>query len=570
MRYDPAVRPRALALVDALGKVFVAGQAAGRVFVVDIASGTVTTSIAVGAEPTAVVASPDGAWVYVVNHQSATVQQIDARGGVVVATATIAEHPWGASLRADGSLLYVSHLLLSPGVTMLGTSPFAVLGFTALPKEPPAPAQNKLLPNGEVRGEYTVVPRPGTGELWVPHMLLAIDTPQPSLDFQSTVFPAISVLAPGGGWLDTRLELRPSTVLTATGAFIDVVSGPHDVAFTPDGTLALMVDAQSEDVLVFDAASRFEVSLVRPVPSAFLEGVVVSADGVHAYLSGRSTHDVTVLSIAAGAGGPTVAVDGPAIECLAMDPMPPALRHGLRLFYSSNSAAFPLTQNFWVACASCHLEGGTDAVVWKFKQGPRDTPSNAGGPINTGFLFRQAVRNTVLDYDETIRVEQGGAYHRTDPNQIPDLQALADFTNYAIPFPRNPYLSPDGTLTPLQATGKVLFDRACGSSCHSGPFLTDSGQGNPMLDLSGSVKLHNIGTCVTSGQYQDQPSLDVEGHPRDACYFDTPTLRGIFATAPYLHDGSAATLDDVVRRLPASSGLPPADQAAIVAYLKTL
>jgi YVTN family beta-propeller protein len=569
-RFDPAVRPRALALVDSLHKIYVAAQAADRIFVVDTTSGVVTASIAVGAAPTAVVASKDGASVFVVSHQAATVQRIDTGTGRVVATATVSEHPWGASLRSDGSALYVSHLLLNPGLTIVDTTSLKVSGFVTLPKQPPDPSINKLLPNGEVRGEYAAVPRPDSGEIWVPHLLLAIDTPQPALDFQSTVFPTITVVAAGGSTVSARLLLRPNTVLTATGSFTDVVSGPHDVAFTPDGKIALVANSQSEDVLVFDASSQLEVGLVRPTPSALIEGVVVDASGTHAYLQGRATHNVTVLAITTGAQGPEVTVDGGAIECLMSDPMPPDMRRGFRLFYSSNSSMFPISQNFWVACASCHLEGESDAVVWKFVEGPRDTPSNAGGPINTGFLFRQAVRNSVIDYDETIRVEQGGSYHRTDAAQLPDLDAIARFVNYAVPFPSNPFRSPDGSLTAQQMLGKTLFEQQCSAHCHAGPYLTDSGKGNPMLDLSGLVVLHDIGTCVVSGPYPDQPATDIEGNPRTACQFDTPTLRGIFATPPYFHDGSAKTLDDAVRRIPAALGLSADDRAAIVAYLKTL
>ena len=83
-----------------------------------------------------------------------------------------------------------------------------------------------------------------------------------------------------------------------------------------------------------------------------------------------------------------------------IDPMPADLRAGFQIFYSANSAKRPVTQNFWMACAICHLEGQTDAVTWRFLQGPRDTPSNAGGPINTGFLLRQALKSTVMEYDQ--------------------------------------------------------------------------------------------------------------------------------------------------------------------------
>jgi YVTN family beta-propeller protein len=568
-RYDPAVRPRAITLVDRLGKAYVAGQAANAVIVVDTGAGRVLSRVPVGAEPTAVVASADGNRVYVVNHQSATVQAIDTRTDTVVATRPVGEHPFGASLSADGRRLYVSHLLLHPGVTIVSAPDLASASFTPLPDQPPDPTNNKRLPNGEVRGAYAAVPRPETGEVWVPHLLLATGTPQPELVFDATVFPTVSVVAANGNSMEKRLLFRPVSIPTASGSFIDSVSGPRDVAFTPDGRLALVAMAQSEDVMVFDAATGFEATLVRPTPSALIEGVIVDAQGTHAYLQGRSTHNVTVLSIAEGTSGPQVRVDGDPIECLQADPMPPDLRRGLRLFYSANSAAFPITQDFWVACSTCHLEGGTDAVTWRFQQGPRDTPSNAGGPINTGFLFRQAVRDSVLDYDETIRVEQGGNYHRTDPRQLPDLQAIAQFTNYAIPFPQNPYRNTDGTLTPAQTRGQTLFTARC-AACHTGDYSTDSGSGNPQLDLSGTIVLHDIGTCVTTGPFPDQPATDIAGHPREACLFDTPTLRGIFATAPYFHDGSAETLEDVIPRVPNTSDLTAAERSDLLEYLKSL
>src|SRR4029077_19264285 len=122
-----------------------------------------------------------------------------------------------------------------------------------------------------------------------------------------------------------------------------------------------------------------------------------------------------------------VTVDGDPIDRVMSDPMPSQLRLGQRLFYTANSSEYPVTKNFWVSCSSCHLEGGTDAVTWLFTAGPRDTPSNAGGPINTGFLLRQALRNSIVDYDTTINIEQGGTFHRSDSLEKPLLDAVAAF-----------------------------------------------------------------------------------------------------------------------------------------------
>ncbi|MFI5289524.1 MAG: hypothetical protein ACHQ17_07735 [Polyangia bacterium] len=570
-RFEPRVKPRALTILPGDRKIYVAGQIANAVLVLDARARAVTATIPVGDEPTAVVAAPDGSAVYAVSHEGATVSKIDPATDRVVATLPVGQHPWGASVSSDGKTLYVSQFLLSPGLTTIDTATFTVKNVLVLQDQPPDPGFDKRIPNGQPRGVYAAVPRPVGGEVWLPHLLLATQTSEPDLDFESTVFPTISTALADGSAEGPRILFKPIDPPGASGSFTDVVSGPHAVGFTPDGKLALVADSQSEDVLVLDGATGDELGLVRPLPSTFLEGIVVDHAGRHAYVEGRNSHDVTVLDLDPTNPIAPAAVDGAPIERLTRDPMPAELRLGQRLFYSANSAAFPITRNFWVACSTCHLEGGTDAVTWRFFVGPRDTPSNAGGPINTGFLLRQALRSSVTQYDTTIDLEQGGTFHRTDPSQQPWLQAIADFVNYAIPFPQDPYRSKDGTLTASQSHGQQLFALHC-ATCHPGAYFTDSGAGNPSLDPNGPILLHDIGTCVKSGPFNDQAAADEMGASKlhTACDFDTPTLRGIFDTAPYFHDGSAATLLDVLNRLPAAAGLSMQDKEDLVAYLQTL
>ncbi len=155
------------------------------------------------------------------------------------------------------------------------------------------------------------------------------------------------------------------------------------------------------------------------------------------------------------------------------------------------------------------------------------------------------------------------------PAHAGDLAALAAFVDLAIPYPPNPNRACDGSLDEAQTRGKETFDTHC-RSCHTGDYLTDSGAGNPALDLSGAVQLHDIGTCVTDGDFPDQPSTDEAGNPRDPCELDTPSLRSVFASPPYFHDGSALTLRDVVDRLPMSAPLSEDDKDDLVAYLLTL
>ena len=84
---------------------------------------------------------------------------------------------------------------------------------------------------------------------------------------------------------------------------------------------------------------------------------------------------------------------------------------------------------------------------------------------------------------------------------------------------------------------------------------------------------------MTGGPWPDVTHDDIDGQPRAACAFDTPALRGLSDSAPYLHDGSAATLDEVIPiMLQATapscttprSALAASDRQALAQYLRSL
>src|SRR6185369_12761865 len=115
----------------------------------------------------------------------------------------VTEHPWGASVTPDGKTLFVTHLLLQPGVSIIDTAALTLRGKTKIADQPQG--SDKRIPNGLPRGLYGVVPRPGSLELWGAYMLLAVKTAQPALDFESTVFPTISTLTADGSKEARRL-----------------------------------------------------------------------------------------------------------------------------------------------------------------------------------------------------------------------------------------------------------------------------------------------------------------------------------------------------------------------------
>jgi cytochrome c peroxidase len=139
----------------------------------------------------------------------------------------------------------------------------------------------------------------------------------------------------------------------------------------------------------------------------------------------------------------------------------------------------------------------------------------------------------------------------------PDLDALAVYTN-SFTFRLSPHVPAPGKLAPEAERGKGVFFRAdvgC-ASCHTGPYYTDSRLQRPF-------NLHDVGTG-------DDP------RERMGPKFDTPTLLGVYRSAPYLHDGRAKTLVEVVTtanphdKHGRTSHLTVVEREALVAFLKSL
>lgn len=91
----------------------------------------------------------------------------------------------------------------------------------------------------------------------------------------------------------------------------------------------------------------------------------------------------------------------------------------------------------------------------------------------------------------------------------------------------------DNALSESALRGLKLFTgKAHCTACHSGPNFTDNG-------------FHNLGVSIN----KPEPDLGreaISGLLGDRGAFKTPTLREIARTAPYMHDGSLATLEDVI------------------------
>ena len=214
-----------------------------------------------------------------------------------------------------------------------------------------------------------------------------------------------------------------------------------------------------------------------------------------------------------------------------------------QLFYSSADPR--LSAQNWISCGNCHFDGLPDGRTWKgFPGGARNTPT-LYGLLETAPYNWSGTWDELADVELKIRSLQAGTGLIEADSVSPalgdphaglslDLDVLATYLG-TLDGPPNPY-QPDPSLV---ERGAQVFDEQGCVKCHAGSIGTDN-------------QPHDVGTGGT---------------------FDIPSLRWLWTSAPYFHDGSAATLRDVFL-LPGAHQLVRKisfdDINALVAYLLTL
>lgn len=232
---------------------------------------------------------------------------------------------------------------------------------------------------------------------------------------------------------------------------------------------------------------------------------------------------------------------------VAVENLPAQVLVGKQLFYDARDSR--LARDRYLSCAACHNDGGHDGRVWDltgFGEGLRNTISLRGHAGTAhGRLHWSSNFDEVQDFEQQIRGLAAGtglmndsdfnAGTRSQPLGDPkagssaDLDALAAYVASLNTFAPSPHRNADGTLTADAVAGETIFQMKDCAQCHGGSNLTDS--------VTSGDSLHDIGTLKPSSGRRLGDTLTG---------IDTPTLRGVWASVPYLHDGSAATLSDAV------------------------
>jgi YVTN family beta-propeller protein len=609
------------ARAGASARVWLVNQDNDSLSVFDVTMSTRLAEIAVGASPRSVAIAPDGR-VWVTNKGSASISVIDASTRTVVQTVPLprASMPFGLVFAPNGSAAFVA-LEATGKVLKLDPASGAVLGSQDVGSNPrhlsisarsdrllvsrfispPLPGEGTERVLSEVAGskrggEVLVL---NTASLSVDRTIVLEHSERPDSTVQGRGIPnylAAAVISPsgssawvpskqdnikrgslrdGGNNLDFQNTVRAITSRIDMSTLAEDASSrvDHDNAslasaavFHPTGAYLFVALQTSRSIAVVDPVSRLQI--MRFDAGRAPDGLAISADGLRLYVNNFMDRTLGVFDLSRLVNfGEAVVTPVATVAAVSTEKLTATVLRGKQFFYDARDPR--LSRDGYMSCAACHNDGGHDGRVWDLTglgEGLRNTINLRGRGGAQGFLHWSNNFDEVQDFEGQIRGLAGGTGLMTDAQfnngttsqplgtakagVSPDLDALAAYVASLNAFDASPNRPGASTLSAAAGAGKAVFTTMNCASCHGGAAFTNSGANT----------LSNIGTVKPSSGQRLGTALSG---------IDVPTLRDVWATAPYLHDGSAATLDAAVRAHN-NVTIADADLASLVAYLREI
>jgi YVTN family beta-propeller protein len=552
-------------------RLYVLCQQSEEVRVLDAATYAVLKTIAVGRVPRGFTLSPDGTQLFVTNSWDDTLSVIDTRALTVTATWPVGAEPSSVVEDRTGKRLFVANrisndvavldaqtgmeekrLLAGRGSSYLTISPDGSRIYaTHIYPNPPrvrTELDNRTAPESEITvidaARAVVVDRMPLHRIaGVFHLALSSDGRLGAVaEYHPKNLVPLAHLEHGGAFAYTLTifgaDVGKASVEIPLDELERYAARPFGVVIAPDKSRIFISCGGSEMVTAIDVPRllRFIHSRPRPASGSFVQdlsasshyvvahipvghdprGLTLSRDGRQLFVANRLDDTISVIDTRSNRVASAITLAGPKTIS--------ALRHGEQTFYTAR-------QSFQgqIGCASCHIDSTFDGLTWNLE------PNGFGRDIVDNKML-EGVKDTEPykwnGGNPNIPTECGPRtekyFWRSENYDDLTLAGLATYIRGLEPRP-NRWKLPGREQTPAQERGRALFTRdtdkfgkpiieynRC-SYCHSGPKGTNQ-------------KLFDVGTRKPT----DNPGL-----------LKSPPLTGIALTAPYLHDGSAHTLEEI-------------------------
>lgn len=510
--------PRGLAVsVDGL-QIYVANSWNDNVSVIDARTLELVRTVPAGFEPISVVPDREAKTLYVANRLSNDVSVIDLQSGQEIKRLAAGHGASYLALSADGETVYATHVY--PEMRAHRSPPKSEITVIATASQ--RVVDRVPLPN--VAGVFHVA-MSADGRLGVAAQLRP-----------KNLIPLAHV---EHGWVfGNSLTIFGPDVGEAVQVPIDELDRyfamPFGVAITPDKSKLFVTTAGSDSVTVIDIARLLEFVRTHRRPFANdlsasanyvvtripvgrnPRGVVLSPDGRWLYVANRMDDTIGVIDTGTNKVISTIDLGGPK----KVTP----LRRGERIF---NTARYAFQGQF--GCANCHIDATFDGLQWDLEPdgfGVDIVDNRSIEDLMGTDPFKWNGGNPDLPTECGPRIEK--YFFRSQSYNQDELTDLVTYV-FSIPVRPNRYRLPNGELTAAQERGKAIFER------------TTSKDGRPI------PQANQCAFCHSGRKYTNQKLADVgTGKPTDRSpMVDTAHLPDIAYSAPYLHDGSARSLEEI-------------------------
>jgi len=548
-------RPVALALSSDGTSLYAANARSGSVSSVDVLSGKIVDEVGVGRGLADVVALPDGRHLLAVDRAGDALAVLDTLGGAVAVGKRLAIAPDPVSvLVAPGGKSCVVASTRSRRLSVIGLGDDGATPALARTVDLPFPPRNlawarpgSILIAADAFGGRIAAVDPNRGEVGPVRDLPAHNIRGLALSSDGRMLliahQTLNRLARSsfedihwGSLLNNHLRVLRVDALLSPGPEADIHKGgrrielgmtgnaaadPGAIAFDGRGGLAILFGGVDEVAVGPEHARGLRRVGVGRKPSA----VAASPDGKRLYVADELDDAISVVDVVAGKRVATIDL-GPRAA-----PTNPAAR-GERLFSDAR-----MSHDGWMSCQSCHTDGQSNGLLADtLGDGAYGAPKRVTTLLGVGPTGPWTWLGTVDRLEDQVRK----SVETSMRGPTPTAAQVADLTAYlrSLPPPR----PPEGRGEAVDRGRAVFEARAC-AKCHAGPEFT-------------STETFDVGLADELGNRK----------------FNPPSLRGVGAREPLLHDGRAPTLPDVFlrHRHPRGAEWSPGEVEELVAYLKSL
>ncbi|MCP4613844.1 MAG: cell surface protein [Planctomycetes bacterium] len=529
--YSLPAEPSGLALSPDKSLLYVTcASPKGQVKIINLQTGKITRTLPAGHTPTAPVLSSNAKTLYVCNRFDNNISVIDLTSRKQVTQIPVKREPVAAALTPNGKFLFVNNHIPT-GAANRGNIAAVVSVINTITNRVTTTIE---LPNGTTALQGICI-SPDGRYAYAAHILARYTVPTTQLERGWINTNALSII-------DVKRKRLFDTVLLD-----DVDNGaanPWAVGCTNDGKKVCVTHAGTDEISIIDVPdmldkirkyhadeknspgssggqSNYGGSSSTPtsnIPNelSFLYDIrkriklsgkgprALAIIGSNIYVAEYFTDSLTVVDINKTEGIKTTALP------LGPTPQLTQKRRGEMLF---NDAS--LCFQHWHSCASCHPGGArVDALNWDLLNDGLGNPKNTKNLLLAHRTPPAMVTGVRENAEMAVRSGIRHILFAVRPEE--EVVAIDEYLKLLKPIP-SPYLV-KGKLSASAKRGQKIYSKARCDSCHEGSLHTD-------------LKQHNVGTG--DGLDQDRK-------------FDTPTLVEVWRTAPYLYDGRAATIEEVI------------------------